>query len=309
MLQHLWFKAIVICCCISSTLDLRLDLKQRMVKPLRLWLKVIVYGQPYFCVFIVPWSLWNSLEISDSHLTNPVVRSANIVTILVRIGLFFTFVRGIYQRNRKLEEWLQRALEMQKAYFDGLPEGETTGRSISHRKWLYPTSFITCLHYAMETCSEYKSNEARTLLYFMVTIQHFFMLTHGALVCFLRECFSVVYHELSMEVCRFPASRVYNLLHGLHRDLNEMHGPVMLCVLLSLLLSNSIVGYIGLLQLLMPNFNGAHFDYLFGNALYGLLLIHWYIYFMLCQRMETTIKEIDMVLYEYGDHEETKKEV
>lgn len=183
MLQHLWFKAIVICCCIASTLDFRLDLKQRMVKPLRLWLKVIVYGQPYFCVCIVPWSLWNSWEISDSHLTNPVVRSANIVTILVRIGLFFTFVRGIYQRNRKLEKWLRRALTMQKAYFDGLPERETTGRSISHRKWLYLTSLITCL-----------PNEARTLLYFMVTIQHFFMLTHGA-------CCWCVFYENAFPSC------------------------------------------------------------------------------------------------------------
>lgn len=103
-------------------------------------------------------------------------------------------------------------------------------------------------------------------------------------------------------------SRIYNKLNYLHRDLNEIYGPTMLYVILFILLSNSMVGYIGLLKLMLPNFNGTHYEYLFGNEFYCLIIIHWYIYFMICHDMETTIEEIDLILNGYAAKDENRQQ-
>lgn len=226
MLQHLWFNIIVICCIITSTLDFRLDLKRRLVKPLWPWLRVIIYTPIYVNLLFAPLSLWEGLRMSLSHLTNPVAKSANIATILVRIVMFLLFGLSIYKRNRKLEKWLERAADMQTNYFDKLPGDEAREKSISHRKWLYFNSAVACLHYITDSCGVLNANFSRLGLFYMVTIQHFYMLVHGALVCYLRECFGLLYQELRKKDAVFPLSRIYNQLHCLHRELNAMCPPI-----------------------------------------------------------------------------------
>lgn len=82
---------------------------------------------------------------------------------------------------------------MQKQYFDKLPKEEVKEKTTSHRKLLYITSLMTCVHYTIESIGVLQwDNKIRYTLFYMITIQHIYMLQHGALVCYLRECFSTL---------------------------------------------------------------------------------------------------------------------
>lgn len=134
--------------------------------------------------------------------------------------------------------------------------------------------------------------------FLLLSTQHTYMLIHSGLLGYLRECFSILNFRLAEQHLDPQMCRVYSHLHSMHEELNRIHGFSMLWLILCLLLSNSMVGYIGLVMLLIPDMDGDSYRYLFGSVFYCFLLVHWYIYFMLCQEVETTIKEIDLILYD-----------
>lgn len=317
MLQRWWFQAIVIFCIVVSSLTLYLDLAKRQVKHLRIWLKTLVYMPIIVNAVLMPFSLEETFKMSHQYLSNPVIIYANNTTAMAKIVLFFVFALTMQGRDRNLEKWLQTMIEIQTSYFDRYPS-RGVAKDMSHRKWLYLSSGIAVLHYVLEsTRSSIKNfatedaNIAWFTFFLLLTLQHTLMLVHGTLLCHLRECFSVLNIQMAGKSHDPQLPFIYNRLRCQYRELNRLYGPSMLGVIVCLLLSNSMVGYVALVILLIPDVDADSFRYLFGSLFYGFLLLHWYIYFMLCQKVETTIKDIDVILCEYAidEGQESGKQV
>ncbi|XP_073811670.1 putative gustatory receptor 22a [Musca autumnalis] len=142
----------------------------------------------------------------------------------------------------------------------------------------------------------------------LMTFQHTYMLVHSGLLCYLRECFSILNSRLAQRSIDPFMTRIYHQLRGMYEELNRIHGISMLGIIACLLLSNSMVGYISFVMFMLPDVDKASYRFLFGSKFYVFLLIHWYNYFMLCHSVETTIKEFDLILYEYSTNEDKEIE-
>lgn len=125
------------------------------------------------------------------------------------------------------------------------------------------------------------------------------MLHHGLLLGWLEEYFVMINQQIEQKSFKPQLVRVYGQLLVLKDQLNAIYSPIVLCILLSLLLSNSMGGYIALLQLMLPQLHSPSYAYLFGSKFYILLLFHLYSYYTICHRVEATIGEINFTLYEY----------
>lgn len=311
MLQRLWFQSVVVFCILVSGINFGLDLNRRQLRKPCLCIKIYVYVPLIVIVILVPGIIRETVGKSHSYLTNPVAIAANNTSEVLRLGLLLMVVLTMHRRNRNLAKWLEKIFGIQINYFDCLSEGVTRGggggagypKDISHRKWLYLSSALTIIHYCIETV-KLNLNSSKRLeyavypLFILLSTQHTYMLIHSSLLGYLRECFSILNFRLAEKRIDPQMTRVYNQLRGLFEELNRIHGFSMLWVILCLLLSNSMVGYIVFVMLLIPDMDTNGYRFLFGSIFYGFLLIHWYIYFMLCQEVQTTIQDIDVILYE-----------
>ncbi|XP_061397914.1 putative gustatory receptor 22a [Musca vetustissima] len=308
MFQRWWFQTIVIFCIITSSINFRVDLRKRRIVRLRLWIQVFMYITIISLALFIPFCIKDIFEKSQLYLTNPVAIYANNTTALIRILMFLVVAVTLQQRYKRLESWLEAIMEIQMNYFDRQTKPLAELRDVSHRKWLYLSSLIAVTHYAIESTnlglhnSEMENNIDFTLypFFFMLSIQHTFMLIHAGLLCYLRECFSILHGQLSQRWVDPQLPAIYNRLRCLYGQLNQIYGPSMLCVILCVLLSNSMVGYITLVIILLPDLDRMIYKHIFGSIFYGFLLIHWYIYFMLCDEVETTIRDIEIILIGYA---------
>lgn len=110
MLQRWWFQAMGIFCIITSSLTLRLDLRQRRVRHLRPWLKILVYVPIISGIVLIPFTLVETFENAHQYLSNPVIIYANNVTALARIVLFLIVVLTMHRRDEHLTKWLEEML-------------------------------------------------------------------------------------------------------------------------------------------------------------------------------------------------------
>lgn len=236
----------------------------------------------------------------------------NIVAVYVNwLTAFFRYVLVCHKRLGGL---LERVLKLQVYYFDCHPD---VPKDTGHRKWLWVNSLLAITHYMVESCvtedndmmESYDFDFAQATVFGLINIQHFYMLQHATLLCYLRECFSVLRHQLATKDMNLQLPLIYDQLRKFYKEANDIYGSLILIILLCTFLTNSMLGYVLPMYLNMPSYNIDLYIYIFGNGLYFWILLHLYIYVMLCDRVESAIKDIDLMLEEYTPEQEVPQEV
>lgn len=293
----LWF-SIYIC---ATTL--RIDLEKRKLKESRRLIRIYVLIVSTTFLIWQPFAVYSTLAHSPLYVANPVAKYANYCTIMIRLVLILVYILMRHQRDVQLRQWLETVFRIQVAYFDRFKD---VPKVKAHRKWIYlnvcltfihPVLLATDMNEALYSGHFWKAVDLYPLMG-MVGIQHLFMLHHGILLCHLLECLSLINNQLRQNLMDPKLSLIFAQLRSLLPRLNVIYSPVMLCLQLCLIVSNSMVGYIGLLMLMLPELKAQHYMYMFGNGFYLIVLVHMYTYFVICQRVQDTVQEIDDILIE-----------
>ncbi|XP_073811854.1 uncharacterized protein [Musca autumnalis] len=231
----------------------------------------------------------------------------------MRIIIIFVYTLERVQRDKKLSRWLEAIMDIQCSYFDRLRD---LPKNTEHRKWLYLSGAVAFVHIGSVIVDIYRQVFSRQYLKAielypllgMIGVQHLFMLQHAILLCYLRECLSQINHQLLANYRDPKMSLIYSQLHYKLLQLNEIYSPTMLCILLCLIISNSMVGYVVLMLILVPGRTSHSYDYLFGDSFYICIIIHMYLYFMICEWVMATMKESQAILYKYNTTQFRKEE-
>lgn len=138
-------------------------------------------------------------------------------------------------------------------------------------------------------------------------MQHSVMLHHGTLLCYLHECFSKLNYQLQQETMDPKLAMIYFHLSTAIQQLNLIYSPLNLCVQISLIISNSLVGYVAILSLITPNFDFNTYSYVLGGRFYILLCLHMHIYFMLCYKVVISARKTNEILMEITEINENQE--
>ncbi|XP_013100571.2 gustatory receptor for bitter taste 22e-like [Stomoxys calcitrans] len=287
------------CCTI-----LRIDLTKRRLKNPNRFIKAVVYFGNILPLVSMPYSLALNFEHTQLYVANPLALSAHNVNAVMRFLVVTVVIVTIRNRDARLTKWLEKAMEIQVQYFDRFSQ---VPKDISHRKWLYLNSIISVIHNIITAISAYNESKKNIHaldgadldgLFCMVTCQHMYMLHHAALLCYMRECLSTLHNQLRIGQFDADLSFIYYNIRKLLHELNGIYNPVLLVIHLCLIISNSLVGYVVLLTMMIPELSSGLFLYLFGGKVYLLFLVHMYIYYELCDSVEKMVKETDDILKE-----------
>ncbi|XP_073847162.1 putative gustatory receptor 22a [Musca autumnalis] len=297
---------------LGSTL-LRIDFERRQLIPANLFLKFyVVVGNLSFGTWM-PYTVFYTSQQSQLFVKNPVARYANFLNLVMRLVIIFVHTLERIQRDKKLSRWLEAIMDIQCSYFDRLRD---LPKNTGHRKWLYLSGAVAFVHIGSVAVDIYKlafinqflkAIELYPLLG-MIAFQHLFMLQHAILLCYLRECLSQINYQLLANYQDPKMSLIYSQLRSKLLQLNEIYGPTVLCILLCLIISNSIVGFVVLMRILLSGPKLHNYDYLFGDSFYLCILVHMYFYFMICEWVMATMKESQAILYKYNTTQLRKEE-
>lgn len=119
-----------------------------------------------------------------------------------------------------------------------------------------------------------------------ITMQHIIMLHHGALLCYIYESYSIINYQIKNEFFDPKLSIIHFHLTTLIAEINYIFNPINLWIQLSIFLSNSMVGYVSVTNIISGNINFERYKSTLGSGLYYFLCIHMYVYFMLCEWVE-----------------------
>uniref|UniRef100_A0A2Y9D4L2 Gustatory receptor n=1 Tax=Stomoxys calcitrans TaxID=35570 RepID=A0A2Y9D4L2_STOCA len=288
---------------VSSTV-LRLDLKKRQLKKESFWISLYVTLSTLSLVVALPLAIPSNFAHGQLYETNVVAKYANFILLAVRSVIIITYVLTRSYRDKCLREWLECLMAIHTAYLDRCKD---IPKDIRCRKWIYCNCALTWIHCLPLTVEMLEAQLNRRydrladmfLVCGMISVHHINMLHHALLLCYIQECLSIVKQQLRENLVDPKLSLIYFQLRNLYRQLNELYGPMILWIQIGLILSNSMVGYIGFRMLLISSKNSGQYGYLFGNSLYLCVLAHMYIYFNICNWVEAMISELDIILYGY----------
>uniref|UniRef100_A0A1I8P5R6 Gustatory receptor n=1 Tax=Stomoxys calcitrans TaxID=35570 RepID=A0A1I8P5R6_STOCA len=285
---------------------LRVDARNRRLKKPPKWFDILVVIGDLTFMACVPYAVVRNMGHGQLYLKNPVAKYANYATILARFILIALFALSRKRRDDQLSKWLEAMFDMQKFYFDRFKD---IPKDTTHRKWLYLNGVFTGVHLTAvvnDIFSAFARGQASVAIDLyplcgMLGIQHLFMLQHAILLCHLRECLSMLNNQLLLKCMDPKLGLIYSQTIVQLQELNRIYSPVNLWILVCLIISNSMAGFIGMLKVMLPQtFNSNSYIYLFGNIFYFTLLLHMYLYFAICDWVLVTAKETEIVLLDYA---------
>ncbi|XP_019890604.1 uncharacterized protein LOC109611782 [Musca domestica] len=300
---------------LGSTL-LRVDFERRQLKTPNFIIKVYVIFECLSFVIYIPYTVLFTIQQVQVYVTNPVAKYANLLTLVMRLVIMYVYTLTLPRRDREIRQWFESILNIQSSYFDRLRD---LPKNTGHRKWLYVNGCLTFVHLTTVVVDIQRSVFRRQYqkaiqlypLLGMLGVQHLFMLQHASLLCYLRECLSQIHYQMLANYQDPKLSLIYSQLRQKIMQLNEIYSPSILCILLCLIISNSMVGYAIFMIFLVPRLNIHRYDYLFGDSFYLCVLLHMYLYFMICEWVMTSLKETQSILYEHinSGSEEVEEEI
>lgn len=248
----------------------------------------------------------SALRINFSHviLTRniPVIGYANAGTIVSRLLCLLVGIIMRPKRDQQMKEWLESVRILQLKYFSRFSQ---VPRDTKLRKWLYLNIFVTLMHninimfiaWHMVFSGKWRILYDIYIFGSSIILQHCVMLYHAILLCYLHESFSILNHQLRNNEFNNELTETYFRLCSLWKQLNTIFNPINFWIQLCLIITNSMVGFVGVLILFKPQLDFKSYTYLLGSSFYILICIHLHIYFMICDHMiKTPQKTLDILM-------------
>lgn len=286
--EYCLLKFIMFYIMMSGYTTIYIDFKRLLIKSSK-FIKISTFMYNLLFILTTP----SAIQINFSHVVlntdNPVIGYANAGIIVARLVSMLVVIIMRPNRNRQLRKWLEKVLAVQSSYFNRFSQ---VPRDTKLRMWLYFNIFLTLFHNLnilvlvgqWLVAGKWRSIYDIYIFSGIIVLQHSIMLHHAMLLCYLHECFSVLNYQLLNNDFNKDLSKTYFDLCALWQQLNVIFSPVNFWLQLCLLITNSMVGFVGILNLISSNLDFKLYTYLLGSSLYILICFHMHVYFMICDR-------------------------
>lgn len=278
-----------------------------------------------FCIFIsvchiiVLAGLPIAMSVNFTHVRltdkNHVLTFANSGIIISRMILMLQLVLMRKKRDFELKSCLEKLVTIQTWYFERFT---TIPADRQLRKWLLLNFLLMITHtsrvgYTAWSIALFDSWAHYLDVYIgciVLTLQHIIMLQHTAFLCYIYECLSKLNYQLQHNINDPKLSLIYYQLTAIVEDCNCIFSPVILCVHICSIITNSMMGFFCFFKLLNPHHDDViDFDYIIVDTSYLMLCFHMYIYFLICNHVTNVTNQTNLILkdlLEYGaqDNEE-----
>lgn len=270
--------------------SINIDFHKRQLKMRKSAKFVAAYGNISFLIYL-PMAFFSNINSIVTEEKNLVIKYAYTLTTVSRLIFLLVTVLMRLQRDKLLTKWLEKVLMIQISYFDRFPN---IPRDTRLRKFLYFNIFLTFYHtndlFSRLWIFIINGDWWNFLNVYMVcgaiSMQHIIMLHHGALLCYIYECYSIINNQIKNELFDPKLGIIHFHLTTLIAELNSIFNPINLWIQLTIFLSNSMVGYVSITNIISGNIDFDRYKSTLGNSLYYFLCIHMYVYFMLCEWVE-----------------------
>ncbi|KNC33666.1 hypothetical protein FF38_08777 [Lucilia cuprina] len=191
------------------------------------------------------------------------------------------------------------------SYFDRFPN---VPRNQGLRKFLYFNTLLMFYHVISMFSSiwtlYFKGDFWNFLNIYIVAgaicMQHLIMLHHASLLCYMYESLSQLHYQLIHDILDPKLSLIHFHICTLMTQLNVIFNPVNLWIQLCLLLTNSMAGYVTVVNIAAGRMDLDSYTNILGSSLYLLLCLHMYLYFMLCEWVTVKAKKTSYILKEFS---------
>ncbi|XP_065367019.1 putative gustatory receptor 22b [Calliphora vicina] len=281
-----------------------IDIDRRLVKSYTS-VKIFVYFKNLLYAFVMICYLMDSFDLGSFDNDSPVISFAFIATHASRSLLFVVVIMLRIKGDKALKKWLKILLVLQTEYFDKLPD---TSVDKNIKNVLTLNIILVSANILGTTISlvpalikgDFWSLMDVYLQSYLMDMQHYIMLHHGFILCYLNNLFSKLNNQLHSKRVEPCLASIYFQLTMLLQQVNVIYGPAIFTILLCLLLTISIFGYGIIIFMNLINYEIFIYQYLLTCSAMILLCIDMYLYFLICDRVYETSRETQRILLEFS---------
>ncbi|KAM7343790.1 uncharacterized protein ACRADG_010716 [Cochliomyia hominivorax] len=140
--------------------------------------------------------------------------------------------------------------------------------------------------------------------YYIQVLTHYVLFHHGFMLCCLYHQFQKINNHLKYASMDGITARVHLQLSLILKQVNDINGPLIFIVLLSIFLENGNFVCISIHFYINDLFYFVEIVGLFGFAVY---CINIFLYFVICERIKTITNETGFILMEYREREDQRE--
>ncbi|KAM7343087.1 uncharacterized protein ACRADG_010235 [Cochliomyia hominivorax] len=242
-----------------------------------------------------------------------IIKATTIFAFLLDIFLFFAFIVMRIKEEKYLKKFHKIVLNLQGTYFNKLreiPINKTIRYVLILNVFLIMAYSIYTVLKVVIRVIKVASNIWHWLillnvfhsLYFTIA-EHHILLRHGLILCYINDYFTKFNSDLKYTPVNRVHVRVYQQLYFMLKEINNINGPLIFCIILSHLLKYAKSIY-NVIFLLKNRLDSKHIWLYIG---FGFGVHLFLLYFLICENIKITANETGEILRKYREKENQMK--